>query len=547
MNTLTVERCAPAIAKRRLSLVAACLAVNGVALLAVAVFLRCWHLDNIPGCNGDEAWSGVQALRLLRGESIEWFTPTGNPINVFFFLPLVVLHAFAPPSFTLLRLTPLASGLAALAVNYRLCRRAFDARTAIVSTLILALLPIDVAYSRFAWDASQSVLATLFVLYLPLIASRADGGRGRLSLAAMVALAAAIVVHPTNVFAAPLLVAPLLYQRRRDILATLQKTAITANTWTFAALVAVIGAVAFAGWRGLPIVVARCHGFRDWGPFARNYLRLFSGTAIYEFISGAGADTSGFDRFARMEAIDVLFAAAVLVAMWGMFRRLQAQPGDADAGLVIGWFAMLLGFFVVAGPRAIAPHFERYGICLIAPGALVLSRGLSWWLERGQAHRGHCAVALAIVAWLWPASFLLNYFASFEQTGGRSHLTFRTGPVEPKLAAMHDVLAERTPREPARIVCHEWWNYWPLAYLALGQDNVQVLTWGQWQRQGAPAGQSPMRDTWFVEFADSDAEREVLAEYRRLGLTTRRQTVCDYAGDALISVIGGAEKFFQNY
>ncbi len=176
------------------------LVFNGTVLLIVAVALRAWHLGNIPGVNGDEAWSGVQAARLLAGESVAWRTPHGNPLNLFLVLPLAALQAIFPPSFTLLRLPSLASGLAALLANYLLCRRAFDSRTATISTLFLALLPIDIAYSRFAWDASQSLLATLFVLYLPIAHCRRRGDTASLSGWAMLALALAIYIHPTNVF-----------------------------------------------------------------------------------------------------------------------------------------------------------------------------------------------------------------------------------------------------------------------------------------------------------------------------------------------------------
>jgi len=101
------------------------LSINVVgAWWIVAVLLRSLDLGNIPGINGDEAWSGVQALRMLRGDPIDWRTPTGNPINFFFILPLVGLHAVLPASFWLLRIVPLVSGLLALAANYFLCRRA---------------------------------------------------------------------------------------------------------------------------------------------------------------------------------------------------------------------------------------------------------------------------------------------------------------------------------------------------------------------------------------------------------------------------------------
>ena len=114
----------------------------------------------------------MQCEMLLHGEPFSGRTPTGNWLNPFFFAPLVALHALAEPSFELLRITPFASGLLALVVNFFLCRRAFDLRTATISTVVLAVLPINIAYSRFAWDASQSLLFTLPVVYVPFIAAK---------------------------------------------------------------------------------------------------------------------------------------------------------------------------------------------------------------------------------------------------------------------------------------------------------------------------------------------------------------------------------------
>ena len=93
-------------------------------------------------------------------------TPTGNLANPFFFGPLVLLQACCRPSIAVLRTVSLASGLLASGQLAALAR-VFDRRTAWVSTLALAVLPINIAYSRIAWDASQSLLATLPVLYPP--------------------------------------------------------------------------------------------------------------------------------------------------------------------------------------------------------------------------------------------------------------------------------------------------------------------------------------------------------------------------------------------
>ena len=64
-----------------------------VLVLGVAVWFRVWNLDHVPGINGDEAWYGVQAMSWLRGEAVSWTTPTGNPLNPLYFLPLTAVHA----------------------------------------------------------------------------------------------------------------------------------------------------------------------------------------------------------------------------------------------------------------------------------------------------------------------------------------------------------------------------------------------------------------------------------------------------------------------
>ena len=98
--------------------------------------------------------------------------------NVFLLLPVAALHLVFAPSVWVLRAMALASGVAALAANFWLCRRVFDRRAALVSTAVLAVLPIAIAYSRFAWDSSQTILATVLVLYYSLSTVGRDRGTG---------------------------------------------------------------------------------------------------------------------------------------------------------------------------------------------------------------------------------------------------------------------------------------------------------------------------------------------------------------------------------
>src|SRR5690606_20218906 len=141
------------------------------------------------------------------------------------------------PSFVALRSVAVVSGLLALVANYWLCQRAFDRRTALVSTIMLAVLPVNIAYSRFAWDASQTLLFIVLVMYLPIIWLRRSGGRAPLPVGAMLAAAAATLVHPTNIFAMPLVAVPIVYARRRELLAILRGMTFTARPVSLVALV----------------------------------------------------------------------------------------------------------------------------------------------------------------------------------------------------------------------------------------------------------------------------------------------------------------------
>ncbi len=506
-------------------------------LLMTAVFLRIWQLGNLPGINGDEAWSGVQALRLLKGEPFSWRTPTGNPVNVFFLLPLLALHAVFAPSFTLLRSVAVVSGLLAVVANYALCRRAFDKRTALVSTVLLAILPVNIAYSRFAWDASQSLLATVFVVYLPLIWLRHGRALDSFPVAGMAALAAALVVHPTNVFAAPLLVVPIAYARRRQLLAALRDTAIPERPRSLVGLLLASTVVVFVAWQMLAALVTRAHGPGEFGEFCQNYLRLLSGATVYEYIASIQGATGPLAPFAWLPlACKLLFGVVVVVGGWGLVRRLSAYADEVDISLLLAWGTMLIGFALVAGPAAIAPHFERYGICLVAPGVLVLARGLTWWIEPGRPHAQAATWCLALAAWLFPLTFYAGYFEFIEHSGGLSQRAFGTAAEEPKLTAFREILGQRGPGEALEIVASEWWLYWPLEYLALGEENVAV--------RGLPAvldaGARPRRGpatTWYVEYVDSAAERDVLRLAVEAGATIERRVVRDYAGKPLISAV----------
>jgi hypothetical protein len=471
------------------------------ALLAVAVAFRGWDLGRVPGVNGDEAWYGVQAERMLHGGCVSLRTPTGNPWNPFLMAPEVALHAVAEPSFTLLRVPALASGIVALMVNLVLCHRAFGPRTAWLTTLVHAVLPINIAYSRFAWDASQSLLATLPVVYAGVLAYQERESRLRWTTIGLLFLAAAKLVHPTNIFVAPffsVLIAAAWRDRiaevaRRPGLRLLCLLLLAASACAITALL----------W---PRIAANIGSTANYTAFARRFGDLFSGVTVYEYLSGSlifdGEQSLAAAIRIGLDSLAIVVAALVAFALQ---RSIARGRSALDRWLVVGWAASVVSFFVIAGPAAIAPHFERYAICLIAPTVLLLGRGLQWWM-RPTTHlaKATAPMLLAIGACLLLV-FKSQYFDEFNRHGGRSHLTFRTADVEPKQEAMDLMTSQRSGQSPLLIQTSEWWLYWPLQYLAYAHEEVLVEL--RSPHDPRPLEQQAFSDleSWIVEFAEEEA------------------------------------------
>ncbi len=523
------------------------LIVNVVAIMACAIGYRVWDLGRLPGINGDEAWYGVQTEMLLAGESITWKTPTDNWLNPFFLGPMVLVHLISEPSFTALRLPALISGIMALMLNYWLARRACGSTVSIVSTLILAVLPINIAYCRFAWDASQSLLFTLPVIYGPLLAIVEPAQRLRWSRLAFGFALLAIVVHPTNIFAVPWLLILQAYAWR-ERLAVLLST--PGRRWIAVGLVISLGLL-LLGPRLMP-AMHRATDPRQMCQFAVDFVQLFSGVTVFEYISGGLLNTDGSldPRSVTRIVFDTNSWVIIGLIGWFIYRRIVRRRVPLEMVLCCAWLACVLSFYLIAGPAAIAPHYERYAICLIAPTVLIASRAFAWWMQPSTRFSHATAPLLLAAAWSMLFAFQLEYFNEFHLTGGQSHRTFRTGVVEPKQAALELAMqlhsennssrGKSASDEPLLIVTSEWWLYWPLRYLASRAPNVNVELQSN---EGAIASSAPPLDAVVtrIEFASSAAAwriEQTIAQRRRAGESPRiaKQTVRDAGGRPLIAV-----------
>jgi hypothetical protein len=361
---------------------------------------------------------------------------------------------------------------------------------------MLAVLPVNIVYSRFAWDACQSLLATLLVLYPALAAVRDPARRGRWLTLSGMALAAALVVHPTNIFVAPFWGVAAIVLWKVDLRLGWQRFSKSRARIPFGILAALaVVALLWLGRHWVETVAGRIASPADWTQFGRHFPRLFSGVTVYQFIAGSAADGSSAARW--HDVVAALSGLAIVPAVWRMVKPAEAR---LDRCLLAGWLLTVAGFFLIAGPKAIVPHFERYAICLIGPTALLIARATVWWQSRpGNLGRLATAACLAL-AWLMLAAFRANYFDAIERTGGESHRAFRTAAVEPKLAALSHIRAASPPGEPITIFADEWWIYWPLRYLALAEADVHIVD--------TEAAVPPSGQVWRIEFVEPGVVRE---------------------------------------
>jgi hypothetical protein len=510
--------------------------LGGIVLLGVALWFRAWDLEQVPGVNGDEAWVGVQAERMLRGQCVSARTPTGNPLNPFFLVPQVLLHAAFEPSFSVLRVPALVSGLLALALNFYLCRRAFGVRMAWLTTLIHAVLPINIAYSRFAWDASQSLLLTLPVIYAGVLAQHEPLRRRRWTAIGLACLGAAVLVHPTNVLAAPFLIIQLAVAWRDPLIARWKLPVVRRVLFP---LLLVVLAAAAAGL--LPRVAHNLGHAENYTAFVQRFADLFTGATVYEYIPGTLAADQSEAASATQIVLDALGIVLTGLTAFALLTAIRRGRSTQDLWFVAGWAASVGCFFMVAGPTAIAPHFERYAICLVAPTVLVVGRALEWWMRPTTRFSLATAPLLVALGAYMLATFKSQYFDEFNQHGGRSHLTFRTASVEPKQQAMDLIVRERNRNVPLLIQTSEWWLYWPLQYLAHAHDDVIVEL--RSPDDPRPLDQQSFDDleSWIVEFAGTEAgwrlEKAWAALSSQQAARFQRAWIRDASGRKLLTLV----------
>ena len=512
-------------------------AIVVTGLLGIAVCFRLMRLSSVPGISGDEGWWGINALNWLSGRPYEAHTTSGNPTDLFFLVPVALVHYLAPPSFLLLRVVPAVVNLLALPVGFWLVRRLYGSPTAWIYTVALAIMPTAIAHSRICQDPSQSIFWTGLFILICLLGFK-ERHRAWIYLGAAVAVFPVVVwTHPTNVFSASFLllpalaaIAPLLPASRKN------RALLVAAAVGLAALGAAVAVPAlnhlpfsrqYLDQPWLSMAMARLFDLTQWLEFAVNNARLFNGVTVYHYFSGARPPTFLYDAG---------FVLAVILAAGGFVKTPAARRSSLDYGLVAACAMMWIGFYLFAGPDALRPHFERWGLCLIVPGTLFLARGLGGWLwiPNMRSIATVTAVGLAIAL---SSSFYANYFGQFARTGGRSHLTYVTAAIEPKQQAFEHILAASPGPGAVAVGSQQWWLYKPLAYLATVHPQIAVTETHALTRWPGYEDALTHGRLFFVEFADTRELTSTMQWIEQHGLRAENTVVRDASGRNLLEIL----------
>jgi hypothetical protein len=151
----------------RLSRPAAIELVGVLAILGLTLALRLPDLAVLPpDVHGDEAWTGSEARRLLRGQAPSLFGVGWSDIPLLSFaLPTPFLWLFGD-NLRGLRLASVAQGALSVLLLYLLARRLFSINVAVIAATLMAVAQWHIHFSRVGTSYMQGLFATILVIFL---------------------------------------------------------------------------------------------------------------------------------------------------------------------------------------------------------------------------------------------------------------------------------------------------------------------------------------------------------------------------------------------
>ena len=159
-----------------------------IVVLLVAIFLRLYSLETIPGgLLHDEAYNGIDALKIVDGERPVFLTENNGREPFFVYLQAISVALFGQTSLAL-RVVSAITGILTVVATYPLIRRMFDSRVALLTCGWLTVSLWQVIESRVGLRRIALPLLLAIGFYclwrgLDEVKSQKDGSRPAIWLA----------------------------------------------------------------------------------------------------------------------------------------------------------------------------------------------------------------------------------------------------------------------------------------------------------------------------------------------------------------------------
>jgi len=138
-----------------------------IALAAVAAVLRLWHIGTVPlGLHGDEAWTGIDARRVLREGWIGPYVTSalGQPTGPLYFTAL--LFKFFPETTTTIRTSMALFGIATIPLAYLAFRDMFGRAVAVIAAALLCVMTWHLHLTRTGFMIGSWPFMEMLVLWV---------------------------------------------------------------------------------------------------------------------------------------------------------------------------------------------------------------------------------------------------------------------------------------------------------------------------------------------------------------------------------------------
>jgi hypothetical protein len=440
-----------------------------VLLLAVSLWFRISSLEGLPDVDGDETWHAIPLMAMQRGDPATVVTMHGLPLSPFHAaLEFPLLLAFGP-ALWVVRVPTVLTGILAVILTYVLGSRMFDRTTALIASVLLAVLPVTIIYSRTGYESSHAPLYTLLLIYF------AD--QRKIAIVILL-LACAYFVHPMTIFILPVLLAVLLARSLAGPSGDLARE----RRLLLARMAAITSVVLALGLYTLRRPVTHnmstvfqvgVHGPHAWWHFWALFGRLFLAT---------GRQPRPWHDWSFW----VLFLGVLVL---GTIRLVRARQWDRMA-LVVGTALSATALFLVGGSNIIQPGMTRYGLFLVTPTALAfacLAKGLLAAPAEGRRVLvGRLQVAgLLAVAWVLLFSFrmeavtLNRVVEGSPDPGADSIWSFGSGEkndCERTLSLIRRDIRRSGAGAIPRVVLADDWGTWSLMrYLATPDKAIEIV------------------------------------------------------------------------